>query len=208
MAPYVAVLTVDQRGSRRGSDRVPGLLADLTASGADLLLDFERTAGDEVQGVVAEPAALTTVVGRILRAGDWAIGIGVGRIERPLPDHTRAGRGPAYLAAREAVDRAKHSSRPIRVVGADDYPASTAPRLLEDAIWLWASVLDRRTEKGWSVVDLLSSGLSHEATAQRLGVTQSAVTQRAKAAGFADEERARELVAHLAGQTLVGDSDG
>jgi hypothetical protein len=40
---------------------------------------------------------------------------------------------------------------------------------LESAIWLWAALLDRRTDKGWEVADLLDEGLSHERVAQRLG---------------------------------------
>ncbi|HRD60581.1 MAG TPA: transposase, partial [Nocardioides sp.] len=97
-----AVLTADQRGSTRAAaaDRIPptqAALADLS-----LLRPFERTAGDEFQGVVTDPAALAAAVERLLREDAWSIGIGIGTVEEPLPESTRAGRGPAYVHAREA----------------------------------------------------------------------------------------------------------
>lgn len=203
----VAALTVDQRGSRRGVDRVPGLLAAL--EGADTLLAFERTAGDEIQGVVATADAFTDVMARLLRSPGWSIGVGLGGIERPLPSSTRAATGPAYLAAREAVERAKGASRAIRVVGAPEYGAGTeAAPLLEDALWLWATIAERRTEKGWQVVELVAGGLSHQAAADRLGISQSAVTQRASAAAAAEEGRARRLVTWLASRALGSPSTG
>ena len=137
----VVVLTVDQRGSRT----TPDLVADAVAGLADLplRLPFERTAGDEFQGVLDDPAALPRAVERLLRDGAWNIGLGIGAVDEPLPDHARAGRGPAYLHARTAVTAAKNSPWHLRVAGDDD-----AARDLESVLWLWAAVLDRRTAQG------------------------------------------------------------
>jgi len=89
----VAVLTVDQQSSRSGPDLVPATLVALAE--VSLLRSFERTVGDEFQGVADDPAALVTAVERLLREGTWNIGIGIGSVEEPLPPHARAGRGPA-----------------------------------------------------------------------------------------------------------------
>lgn len=202
--PIVAVLTADQRGSRRKPDQVPALLDSLT--GVPTLLGFERTAGDEIQGVITDPVALTSAVGRLLRAKTW-IGVGLGPIEAPLPPHARAGRGPAYVAARSAVEQAKGAARPVRVVGAEDYPAHHA-RLVEDAVWLWDAIMDRRTTKGWAVVDLLAAGLSHQDAAHRLGITPSAVSQRARAAAWIEGQRAEHLVAALTARAGLGADHG
>ena len=51
----VAVLTVDQRNSRTSDDRVPATLAALAR--LPTLRPFQRTAGDEFQGVLDDPAA-------------------------------------------------------------------------------------------------------------------------------------------------------
>src|SRR3954452_24947117 len=155
----VVVLTVDQRDSRRTPDRIPGTLAalgDLT-----LRLPFERTVGDEFQGVLDSPGLLAEVVERLLREEAWNIGVGVGPVEEPLPAHARAGRGPAYLHARAAVTAAKSSPWRTRVVGDDALTPSGGARAVETTVWLWAAVLARRTARGWEVADLVAGGLSY-----------------------------------------------
>jgi hypothetical protein len=190
-----AVLTVDQRGSSRASDRVPATLAGLADVG--MLRGFERTAGDEFQGVLDDPAALATVVERLLREHSWSVGIGIGEVEEPLPESTRAGRGPAYVSAREAVTTAKSAPWRLRVAGDDP-----GVRALETTLWLSAAVLNRRTARGWEVADLVDAGSSYDEAAKRLGVTQSAISQRAQAAGIVEGRRARELVTELVGALL------
>ncbi len=194
----VAVLTVDQHGSQTQPDQVPAALGELAA--VPVRLAFQRTAGDEFQGVLDDPAALPAALEHLIRTAVWSIGIGIGEIETPLPDQARAGRGPAYVAAREAVTAAKSSPWRIRAKGPGD-----AVRALESAVWLWAALLARRTERGWEVADLVDQGLTYEETASRLGITQSAVSQRAAAAGIAEGRRARELVQFLTRTALEGD---
>lgn len=202
------VLTVDQRASRSNDDEVPDLLALLTpalltpaAVSAGVSRPFQRTVGDEVQAVLDDPDAVTATTGTILRAGGWSIGIGIGSVEEPLPRDARAGRGPAYVHARAAVTRAKTAPHRISVVGADDYRAEQ----LETVLWLWAGILERRTERGWEVLDALGDGLSHAQAGRRLGISQSAVTQRARAAGLVDERRARRLATELLSAMLSED---
>lgn len=198
MAQTVAVLTIDQQRSRAGVDRVPELLAAVEAlDDAPLLRPFERTAGDELQGVVDRPATLAALAGALLRQDGWYVGIGLGPVEQPLPPSARAGRGPAYLCAREAVTAAKNSPWGLRVVG--DHPDA---RSLETTLWLWAAVLARRTQRGWEVADLVAEGLTYEQVGRRLGISQSAVSQRAQAAGIVESRRAQELVATLADRAL------
>jgi hypothetical protein len=197
----VAVLTIDQRGSTHhaATDRVPDTLVAL--ADVEMLRPFERTAGDEFQGVLDQPGALAKVVERLLREQSWSIGIGIGEVEEPLPESTRAGRGPAYLHAREAVTGAKSAPWRLRVAG-DDPADGRSVRALETTLWLWAAVLGRRTSRGWEVADLVDAGASYDQAAKRLGVTQSAISQRAQAAGIVEGRRARELVTELVGGLL------
>ena len=62
------MLTVDQKGSRRNPDRVADVLPELNGA-VPTVLAFERTAGDEFQGVLAEPGQVVDVVLRLVRAG-------------------------------------------------------------------------------------------------------------------------------------------
>jgi hypothetical protein len=187
----VAVLTVDQRGSQTGPDLVPAVLETLNdAALGRPLRGFERTAGDEVQGVLDDGAALVSRVSALLRDGAWNIGLGIGDVELPLPSSTRAGRGEAFVLARTAVTRAKQQPSRISVVGADPYRSEQ----IETVLWLWAGVLTRRSVRGWEVADLFAEGLTHAEAAQRLGISKSAVSQRAQAAGVIEADRAEDLL--------------
>ncbi|MFC6694532.1 transposase [Nocardioides daphniae] len=193
--PRAVVLTVDQRGSRRSSDAVPAALALL--EDLRVLRSWERTAGDEMQGILDSPAAVTAAVARLVRDGRWHVGIGIGDVESPLPDSTRAGRGEAYVAARTAVGAARTAPHHLRVEGDSGWC-----RHLESALWLWAGVLERRSAKGWEVVDLLADGGTYERVGAALGISQSAVSQRAAAAGLIEAERAAELATILTERAL------
>jgi len=195
----VAVITVDQVGSRGADDLVGPTLEAL--AGVPVLRPFERTAGDEFQGVLDDPEALPRVVEPLLRSGAWSVGIGVGDVDRPLPPSARAGRGPAYLDARRAVDAAKTTPWRVCVRGPGVDPAGA----LEAALWLWAGVLARRTARGWEVADLLEAGSTHAEAARSLGITAPAVSQRARAAGIVEGRRARELATYLTARLLEGD---
>ena len=163
-------------------------LADVPAR-----VDFERTVGDEFQGVLDQGRAVADVVSSGCCAPTPGTSAsGSAPVEEPLPDHARAGRGPAYLHARTAVTAAKNSPWHTRVVGDDP-----AARALETTIWLWAAVLARRSSRGWEVADLVAEGLSYGEVGERLGISQSAVSQRAQAAGIVEGRRAHELVVGL-----------
>jgi hypothetical protein len=191
------VLTADQRGSRGSPDLVDRAS---TAYAAGALLPFDRTAGDEMQALYTDPAAVVATVEALLREDAWNIGLGIGEVETPLPEHARAGRGEAYVRAREAVTRAKHS--PYRLaVGGPGYRS----RQVETVLWLWAGVLTRRTPKGWEVADLVASGATHQQVGDRLGITQSAVSQRGQAAGLVEAARARQLATELLTDLLEED---
>jgi len=194
---HVAVLTVDQRASRRNRDLVPETLEAL--EGVPALLPFERTAGDEIQGVFTDPAAIVEILELLVRADTWNIGLGIGPITEPLPDHARAGGGPAYLHAREAVTSSKQAPARLRVVGEDDYRADQ----LETVLWLWAELLGRRSQRGWEVADLIAAGLSHAEAGAKLGISQSAVSQRARAASVVEAGRAAKLARQLLDATLT-----
>jgi hypothetical protein len=194
----VLVVTVDQVGSRGAADLVDPTLEALAE--APLLRAFQRTAGDEFQGVLDQPASLPLVVEPLLRTEAWSVGIGFGEVDEPLPASARAGRGAAYQHARDAVDAAKAAPWRVCVRGEDPEPAGA----LEAALWLWAALLARRTPRGWEVADLLERGASHAEAARALGISAPAVSQRARAAGIVEGRRARELATYLTARVMDG----
>ena len=198
---FTAVLIADQVSSRSAADAVPTALAALSA--IPMLLPFERTAGDEIQGLTDDPAAISRTVCKLTRLGDWRIGIGVGSVDLPLPDSTRAARGAAYLAARIAIARARNSpvqlalALPEAVSGAQYPDLADAAADAETALWLWRSILTRRSAEGWELMDLLDEGLSNARAAERLGISAPAVSQRLGRAARTEGIRGEALTSRL-----------
>jgi hypothetical protein len=186
------VLTVDQRASRRGPDRVAEVLAELNA-GVEAVLAFERTAGDEFQGVLGEPETAVDVALRLVRLGGWSIGIGAGAVQHPLPPSTRAATGPAFLCARRAVDAAKQRSVRLAVRGAVASDAADAQAVLGAL----AVLVGRRSRQAWEAIELVEGGRTQAEAAEALGITRQAVGQRLGAASWDLERELRPTAARL-----------
>jgi hypothetical protein len=192
------VLTIDQKASRRSPDRVPEALRRL-AEAVDPVLPFERTAGDEFQGVLAEPADVVDVVLGLVRDAAWSIGIGAGPVQTPLPSSTRAATGPAFLSARRAVEAAKQRPTRLAVRGSVLADAGDAQAVLGAL----AALVERRSPQAWEAIELVSAGATQAQAAAQLGISRQAVGQRL-AAGLWDLERelrptAARLLARAAG---------
>ncbi len=192
------VLTVDQRASRRTPDRVADVLRRLEGSVSSVLA-FERTAGDEFQGVLDDPDVVVDVVVDLLREGAWSVGVGAGPVQTPLPTSTRAAAGPAFLSARRAVDAAKQRSVHLAVHGAVAADAEDAQAVLSAL----AVVVERRSPQAWEAIGLVADGRTQAEAAASLGISRQAVGQRL-AAGLWELERelrptAARLLARAAG---------
>ena len=185
------VVTIDQRRSRSSADRVPELLdalAEVPCAAA-----FDRTAGDEVQGLLDDPAAVRSALLIALREGDWHCGVGVGDVDdESYASGTRAGRGPAYLAAREAVEAAKSmtGSVAIRVpTKASDAAAQWAADC--EAVWvLVAPLILGRTEAQWRAVHAVDRSPTQAAAAEELGIAPASVAGALKLSRIREERAA------------------
>lgn len=204
------VVTADQKRSTLHGDRVPEAIDALGHAGlgaptrrgahSGVALPFERTVGDEIQGLLATPAAAIRAVTTLMRLGGWRLGLGIGDVDTPLPDTTRAASGPAFVAAREAVAAAHSSPADLRIVhadGADGYGEAHRARQAESALWMLAAVLRRRTPEGWEIVDMADAGLSGRDIADRLDISPSAVSQRLARAALHEGRRGAELAEAL-----------
>ena len=197
------VVTIDQRRSRTSADRVPALLdalADIPTAAA-----FERTAGDEIQGLLEDPAAVRSALLVALREGDWHCGVGAGDVDdESYSSGTRAGRGDAYLAARVAVDAAKGlpGSVSIRATddpgSRDDGTSATAWAADCEAVWaLVAPLVLGRTEAQWRVVDAVDRSPTQVAAAEELGITPASVTGALRLSRIREERAAYPVLDRL-----------
>lgn len=188
------VLTVDQRRSRRDVDRVEQLLT--AQADRRLVRPFQRTAGDEVQAVADDAGVVVDLALDLVATEHWSVGIGIGTVERPLPRETRAGRGPAFEAARDAVTRAKNAVATLAVSAAD--PGATQAATDSEAVLaLLAMLIGRRSPAGAAAVELVRRGSTQSEAADSLGVSKQAVSQRLAAAGWQAEGPARSLAERL-----------
>lgn len=166
------VITIDQRDSRHNPDRVHPLVARLNVD-YPTVRPFERTAGDELQGVLDDGRAAVELLLEVALDEEWSVGLGVGSVKKPLPEQTRAGAGEAFEAARDAVERAKHAPASVAVSG-----AGPEALRLEAELQLVAEVNSRRTESSQEAGRLVERGLSQRQAAAKLGITQQAVSSR------------------------------
>jgi hypothetical protein len=191
------VLTIDQIGSRAAPDRVPELLELLAP--VEPVLPWERSVGDEAQGVLARAADVVDVVMLCLRVRNWYVGIGIGEVERPLPASPREGRGSAFVAARTAVDRAKRTGdrAPLAVEAFGDATAFAAEA--EGVLALLGRHVMNRSDAEWRILDLLEPAVrgSQTAAARSLGITPQAVSKAAARAAWHEEHAVRPAVARL-----------
>jgi hypothetical protein len=188
--PYV--LTVDQKASRRNPDQVGNVLTRLNGT-VPAVLAFERTAGDEFQGVLEEPADVVDVVLELVRRGDWSIGVGAGPVQTPLPDSTRAATGTAFLCARRAVDAAKQRPARLAVRGAVPVEAGDAQAVLSAL----AVLVERRSDAAWEAIALVDAGRTQAQAAAALGISRQAIGQRLAAGAWDLERELRPTAARL-----------
>lgn len=185
------VLTVDQRRSRTGPDRVAPALARLNR--LPTLAAFERTAGDELQGLLADHLSVVAAILDLVNDAHWSIGVGIGAVERPIPTSTRAARGPAYSYAREAVEAAKHAPARVAVRGPDPLAAED----VESVLGLIATIVAGRSPQAREAIELAETGLTQAEIAAKLGISRQAVGQRLVAAHWQVERRARATLVRL-----------
>ena len=210
-------MTIDQRGSTGAEDLVPDLLARIAAlqlSGTGKPV-FERTVGDEVQGVVPDASAVVEVALHALRVGRWYVGIGVGTVSLAPGASPREGTGTAFVAARKAVELAKAAGPqvPLSVVPGimaktgGSGPAGEGNQACANAeavLRLLGRLVQDRTEAQWRVVDALrrlgpARHGSQKQVALDLGISEQSVSRTVLRSGWQEEWAARPAAAMLLG---------
>jgi hypothetical protein len=207
------VLTIDQRGSSSDVDRVPDLISalrELTSAA------FERSVGDELQGVVEHAAEVVDIGLQALRSGCWYVGIGIGSVQLSPGGSPREGSGSGFVAARKAVELAKSAAGqvPLSVVsgmmgrGRDTLPdageSAVACANAQAVLRLIGRTVQQRTEAQWRVVDRLRAFHGGEGrhgsqkhVAQELGITEQSVSRAVLRSGWQEEWAARPAAAML-----------
>jgi hypothetical protein len=190
------VVTADQVDSRSTPDIATETLASLNETFVDhLVLAADRTAGDEIQLLVADGRAAIDIVLALTRTGRWSVGLGFGLVRTPLGASIRESTGDAFVAARTAVDRAK--KKQTRFAAASE-PGRPDARDFEAIVDLLLILRARRSDQGWEIHDLVTRGLSQADAAIEIGITPQSASKRARAAELKAEDAAIAPLARLA----------
>lgn len=171
---------------------MPELLAAL--KDIPVLLPFERSVGDELQGVLEDPGPVVEAAMRALRSGQWYVGIGVGTVDVPLPQSPREGSGTAFVLARHAVDKAKKAGErvplSVQAAGPDEgVPGGVHGPAAEAVLVLVGDLVRRRTAAEWRVLDALGAAGTRRQVevAKALGISPQAVSKAILRSGRQEE---------------------
>lgn len=191
-APRTTALIADLSGSRElerdrrrdVQERLTGLLEELNGDLHEALLSrFTVTLGDEFQGLLRRPAAVTEVLWRLRRELPslrlWT-GVGHGGLDTPLRERAIGMDGPAFHNARQAVERAREEGVHGGVfVGfdADDEVLTGLARLLDHH-------RDSFTAAQLEAIDRVRAGRKQSEVAAALDVSPQAISKRLKSAGW------------------------
>jgi hypothetical protein len=194
------VLILDQRGSRTSRDLITSTASYLNRDlGSALRLPFVRTAGDEMQAVLASEHGLYPAAVVAMRGQTWWLGVGIGGIDEPVGPTARESKGSAFWLARAAVDAAKNKRKsPRGVAVAGDGTCTKLAQDLDAALNALAFISEGRTPRQWEAVEWARRGLSGADVAEQLEVSPQGASQLLRAAGFEEERRLKRLLGHLA----------
>ena len=150
-----------------------------------------------MQAVAREASWLVDFLLDATREGNWWIGVALGEYDPPLGESSRSSRGPAFYAAREAVERAKSTPWVFALDG--------PPRFRQVELCLIAAswIVRRRTDAQHRAVRLMREEGKGVRVAKILGITPTSVSQHLRTGGAAEENAARQLALDLLGEAAA-----
>lgn len=181
-------ITADQVDSRHRLDIAAATMLTLhSLLGEALVLPVDRTAGDEIQLLLARSDSTVDAILALTRGGQWSVGCGIGAVTLPLPDNAREAGGAAFICAREAVNEAKKRDTRFALRS----PATIDAEDAEAFVDLLLNLRSRRSDEGWEMFDLLLAGHNQAEAAKLLGITPQAASKRARSAALRVDFAAR-----------------
>lgn len=172
--------------------------------GEEISARFIITLGDEFQGLLHSSGHLLDMIKYIQREMHPVkirFGIGIGEISTEIIREAAIGAdGPAYYAARMAVEELREQERKIKKQAPDIQVSEYSEKRFEVSEINTILALIKIIENGWSekqrytIWDMERNGGSQEECAKRMGTTQSTVARRLADGNYITYERAKETV--------------
>ena len=195
----IAVLTADLIDSSNYSETLMSrVMAVLKEEFADIETnyhssDFNIYRGDSFQGVIQNPAEALTVMLQLKtailsistikkgksREADLRIAIGIGSLDFQGKTIEESN-GQAFQFSGRSLDEMKYEGRKTRL----KTPSETINGEFDASLFLFDEITDRWSTASAEVIYFLLKGFKEKEIADKLGISQSAVNQRKKAAGW------------------------
>ncbi len=181
------------------------VLVQINASYADEIKSpFQITLGDEFQGLLVRPDVVMDIVERIkfqLYPHAVRFGVGLGEMYTEVHEMSALGSdGPAYYAARDAIEQLKKARHQYQQVQSD---VCILSQNQQDA---WLQIINSSLAvcyylaSGWSdkqreIIELVMlQDLTQNEAAERIGIDPSAANRRLAASGYIYYLKTRESI--------------
>lgn len=158
--------------------------------------NFVLTLGDEFQGLLHTPSSCLEIIDYVseqLSPIDIVFGIGIGPMETKFSKYSSVGSdGPAYWYARKMVEKAKQKLPSICF-----YSNAPEDELINSLLLFRQSCIRSQTKKQKQIVKLYKELGSQYRVAEKLSITQSAVSGTLKKAFNKEVQKSKESIEHF-----------
>jgi len=188
--PMALVILGDVRHSRMIASRplvqtgLRGVAERINSEKSDLLdIRFSISGGDEIQGLLSDPAAMVEVIDCIdLNSSifDFRFRVGWGAVATPRAARTWEMDGECFHHAREAITRGKKENRWVSVAGF----GNDGDRILDGLFRVMQVIREGWTKRQRLAVATRKTNITQAATAEEMGLDSSTLSKMLKAAGF------------------------
>jgi hypothetical protein len=166
-----------------------------------ILSPYAVTAWDEFQAILRKPEYLPLVVWdlrRLIRPYSLWIAVGMGEVSEAhkSPVNVYAG-GPAFERARQAADRLKSGNSKFTALTAFETGNPVFDTMANTLYHLHDTLLNRTTEKQWTVINVQEETGRQEVTARKLSLDVSTVSRNLKRSNYWHFEETRKAMEQI-----------
>jgi SatD family (SatD) len=202
-----AVITADIVGSRKipafrsKRDTKLRAISRLHLKKQLILSPYAVTAWDEFQAILRKPDYLPQVIWdlrRLFRPYSLWLAVGMGEVSEAhrRPVNVYAG-GSAFERARLAADRLKSGNPKFTVLTAFESGNAVFDSIANTLYHLHDTLLDRTTEKQWTVINMQTETGRQEVTARKLSLDISTVSRNLKRGSYWQFEETRKAMEQI-----------
>lgn len=187
------VITADQKKSTKTKvDLAPEALHELKT--IKTVLPFERTVGDEIQGVIKDSEEALKAIKIIVAMGEWHCGLGIGNANLNNATKTTEASGEAFVNARHAVEEAKKHYLGLAV---ESDTNNTIVSQLEALLRTKAILISGRSQRQKEIIENREMFASANEVAEQLKLSKGTISKSLRTSNWEVETSTDSLALSL-----------